>query len=554
MRDFMKLLTKEDIERNNISYTENGAAGYKSTGKALLDINFLVSSLRSTPIPEVLRKFMLAYHEDRDLALKWIFFARDIRQGMGEKRLWKLVMRYLATEYTEDIRHLITPEIIGEYGCWKDILEFFGTPLEKDALECIAQQLRMDSKNESVGKPISLLAKWLPSINTTSADSRKLARVICSYLNLSEREYRKMLARRREYIKVIEAKMTANEWSAIDYSAVPSVANMKYAKAFMKHDEDRRREFLESLKKGEAKINSKDLYPYEITYRMNKFYNEAYYTYSREYFIEDKDLGEKGIFLRRSFEDCPEYKAYWEHHNMDMLIGMWKELPNLVPEDTNILVVRDGSGSMTTRIDANSHVTAFDVANSLTLYFAEKLSGAWKNKFITFSSKPKLTCIPETVKDTSGNEVTATVFDKFKAMLFHRDMSNTDVEAVFDLVLDVAVKNNLKQEELPGSILMVSDMEFDRGTTCTGDFKPLFEHIKRKFEDKGYKMPKLIFWNVCSRTGTIPLRENELGVTLVSGFSIQIMNMVMSNKTDPYEVLVDILMTDRYKPITVNKG
>lgn len=550
MNDFMTLAKKEADEINNISYTENGAKGYRSTGKALLDLNFSVSSLRSVPNFEVVTRFMETYHEDRELALKWLFFARDIRQGMGEKRLWKLCMNFLARNFPDHIRHLITPEIMGEYGSWKDILVFFGTPLQEDALKCIQEQLRRDRINQMEGKPISLLAKWLPSINTTSADSRKIAAVISNHLHLKKRDYRKMLADMRRYIKVVEQKMSAGEWNRIEYEHVPSVANMKYAKSFMRHDEDRRREYLAALSKGEVKINSKDLFPYQITCKMHEFYANVFRGLAYSDGIRDRDLAKRGIYIKHDFELTSNYKVEWENYNMDMIEGMWKNLPNLIPEDASVLVVRDGSGSMGCNGLPGTNVSAFDVANSLTMYFAERLPKPWRNKFITFSARPEMITLPDTLKNYDGKEFTASTFDKFRCMLYNDDMTNTDIEAVFDLVLSTAVNNNLKQEELPNSILIISDMEFDDATTESPN-KTLFSYIEQKFTDKGYKLPRLVFWNVCSRTETIPVKENELGVTLVSGFSIQIMNMVMSNKTDPYEVLLETLNSERYKPITV---
>ena len=221
MADFMKLLNEKQNDVDNISTTENGAIVYRTTGKALLDLNFSTAS-RNTDGCMILHKWWLAFMENPELALKWLFFARDIRKGMGEKRIFKLIFKYMAENEPDKIRHLITPEIIGEYGCWKDILILFDTPLEKEALHCIYKQLSTDINDCDAGNPISLLAKWLPSINTSSEKSRQMAKKIQRDNLLTEEGYRKILSRLRKYLKVVERQMSDGNWSDIDYQGVPS--------------------------------------------------------------------------------------------------------------------------------------------------------------------------------------------------------------------------------------------------------------------------------------------------------------------------------------------
>jgi hypothetical protein len=232
--------------------------------------------------------------------------------------------------------------------------------------------------------------------------------------------------------------------------------------------------------------------------------------------------------------------------------ALWKALPDTVKGCGNTIVVADGSGSMGCTVDNNSRVTALEVANALAIYFAERSSGQFKNKYITFSERPQLV-------DFSNCK---TLHDKLNVALMHNEVANTNIEKVFDLILTSAISNNMRQEDLPQNILIISDMEFDSCATCGAtrqdrwgyaqrvrpDHK-LFDVIAQKYARAGYKMPRLVFWNVNSRTGTIPVKENELGVALVSGFSVNVAKMVMSGKTDPFECLLETLNSERYAPV-----
>ena len=298
--------------------------------------------------------------------------------------------------------------------------------------------------------------------------------------------------------------MSANEWDQIDYEGVPSRAAMNYRDAFVRHDGDRYDEYLTNVKEGKAKIHSGVLFPYDIVHA---------------------------------------YRNKWDAD--PTLEEQWKALPNKVPENGSTLVVVDGSGSMGSPV-GNTGVSCHDVARSLGIYFSEKLTGPYKDSFITFSENPKY------VHFHNGLTLAA----KLQIMRHHDECSNTNIEKTFDLILDTAVRNHLKQEELPANVLIVSDMEFDQATACCSYLyycskvdQTLFDTIRNRWESAGYKLPRLIFWNVCSRTGTIPVTTNELGVALVSGFSPNIADMVMSGELDPYKCLVDKLMSGRYKQV-----
>lgn len=483
---------------NNFSETENGAGGYATTGHHILDITFAVSSLRNASEQDIINQFNLAYDENRGLALKWLFFVRDIRGGLGERRLFRVIWNHLVQTSPEIATELV--EYIPRYGRWDDIFNDFDSEKIYDVSyldevrDILINQFCEDYRNATLGKEISLLAKWLPSVNASSKVTREKASIIRRMFGLSEKEYRQSISKLRKYLKVVECDMSANNWDKIDYSRVPSKANLIYNNAFWKHDEERRMEFIDALEKGETKVNSSTNFPHDIV------------------------------------------SKYAEHSTSDTILEeLWKALPNLVPPNNNVLVVADGSGSMYTKI-GDTNTTCLDVANGLAIYFAERSQGQFANQFITFSENPKLV-------DFSKCE---TLFDKLKLARRHNEVANTNIVKTFDLVLKTAIKNKLTQDELPTQLLIISDMEFDEGASIKGY---LFDEIKNKFQRAGYKLPRLAFWNVGSRTNTIPIVENEYGFSLVSGFSPTVLKMVFSQELDPYKALVEILMQDRYAPI-----
>ncbi len=498
---FMDAMKNEMLENFNESVTENGAVGYRTTGKALLDINFAVASLRSANEGEIVRRFQAAFLENKVLAMKWLFFARDVRGGLGERRLFRTAMKYIAKYEPEMARKVVG--LIPEYGRYDDLwLLLDDNELRPYVVEFVSQQLTEDVANSRNRKPISLLGKWMPSANASSATTKRYAKILRNALEMKESEYRRTLSALRRYTDVVEVKMSAKMWSEIDYEAVPSRANLIYNGAFLRNDEERRRAFLASLEKGEARINASTLFPYDIVHQ----------------------------YCSGGYGRTPKsYDATIE--------ALWKNLPDLVQGCGNTIVVADGSGSMMSRV-GSSGVTALEVANSLAIYFAERSSGEFKNKYITFSSRPQL------VDFSRGQSLR----DKISIALGHSEISNTNIEAVFDLILNTAIRNNMRQEDIPANILIISDMEFDCATTGRIGAN-LFKTIEAKYRGYGYKLPRLVFWNVNSRTNTIPVRENDMGVALVSGFSVNICKMVMSGKTDPFECLLETLNTPRYQPV-----
>ena len=518
MPEFVSALKKTaDSLQPNVSVTENGAVGYKTTGTKLLDLNFMLSSMRNMDEGEIWKAFLLAYNEDPSLAVSWLFFARDVRGGAGERRTFRIIFNRLCRENNSVALRLLP--LLPYYGRWDDLVEVFcgNVPcnVRDKSLQIIKRQLYADLDCERDGVRSSIMAKWIPSTVTSSPQTRRKAEQLRAALEMTPRQYRKTFARLRKHIDVTEQKMSAGEWDKIRYESVPSRAAMVYRDAFERHDGTRYGQYLDNVRSGDAKINAGVLYPYDIVHA---------------------------------------YNNSWHSRVMnDTLEAQWSALPNTVPDNGSTLVVVDGSGSMCARI-GGTNVTCHDVANSLGIYFAERLHGPYYNKFITFSSRPQF------VGFADGLSLKA----RLDIMDNYDDCSNTDLEKVFDLILDTAVLNGLKQSDIPANVLIVSDMEFD-AATYRGSYgyygglgsdnlsghvnQTLFDSIRCRWKEAGYKLPRLVFWNVCSRTGTIPVKENDFGVALVSGFSPNIADMVMSGELDPFRCLVNKLMSDRYKPV-----
>lgn len=483
----------EQILNAEKTLTTNGAVAYKTSGAKLLDFNFAVSGLRKEAENKVADMFAKVFYEDPLTAVKYLFYLGDVREGQGERRTFRIGLKYLADAHP-DIAKRIIP-LVPEYTRWDNVLELLETEVADDTVEVIKKQLESDMANMKAEAPISLCGKWMPSESVSSKTTKTRAKLLMKKLGLSPRRYRKLLSALRKYLNVVEVKMCSNRWGEIDYEAVPSRANLIYNNAFLRNDEERRREYLAGLSTGETKINAAVLQPHEITYK-----------------------------YRGSRYD-------------ETLESLWKALPNLSLENT--LVVRDGSGSMTWARCGDSGATPLDVATALAIYMAEHNSGEWKDKFVTFSSNPKIVNLSNC----------KTLKDKIDLSYRENDCSNTNIYKTMMLILNTAVKAKMSQEEMPGMIVICSDMQFDGRSHNLN--QTLFEEISDEFLEHGYKMPKICFWNLAGRVNnTIPMQQNEMGLILCSSFSVQILKMFMSNKIDPLDVLMEQLNSERYVPVT----
>ncbi|MBQ9142604.1 MAG: DUF2828 family protein [Lachnospiraceae bacterium] len=506
VKNFLNLMQGILQEERNVSVTENGALGYRTTGKELLDMNFAVASMRNMDEEQIVNKFVKVFYENKRLAVKWLFYASDVREGLGERRLFRILLQYLAENHAEIAEAVL--HLVPEYNRWDNLWCLLDTALADDVTALVEKQLQEDMRNCLENKSVSLLAKWMPSVNASSAQTKRYARILMQKLDMNNAEYRKVLARLREYMKVIEVSMSKGEWEEIVYEHVPSKANLLYKEAFLRHDKERRETYLKSLQSGETTIHSQVLFPQDI---VHKYY--------------------EGVGYRTQLKGTDV-----------TLEELWKALPDYVQGDGKTLCVVDGSGSMT-RVVGNTGVSCLQVAHALGIYFAERCDKELRDKFITFSMHPQFV-------DLSKGK---TLREKLEIASAYTEVANTNIEAVFTLLLQTAVKAHLKQADMPENILILSDMEFDGCARFGGDnVRPdekLFATIAKRYAQYGYKLPRLVFWNIAGRTGTIPVKENPLGVALVSGFSPAAMKLVLSNRTDPFECLLEELNSERYDAV-----
>ena len=516
MNTFMNALTN-----NEKSYTANDGTAYHTSGSPLVDLNFSVPALRQVAVNfygkskydryfygahrtmdavEALRLFITSYEEDPLYTMKWLMYARHIKLGLGERDVFRMMLTKIGDLHPEMALQFIIGTELWNYGRWDDVLRIFfdtASGILHDGLgELIANQFRRDVMACGLGDSISLLAKWMPSNNTPSKQKRSEAVILQSLVHLSAREYRKTLSRLREHLAVVDRKASLNQWNDINYNHVPSKANLKYRNAFLKHDEERRQAYLTSLQKGDdsVKINANSMFLYDIV--------QAY--------IDNNSCWRK---ILRPYDETLE--RLWHAQE--------------APKDyDDILVIRDGSGSMGQQLSGNSSITALSVADSIALYCAQhNKNESFKNRFITFSNRPQMVDI----------SMCETLRDKLRRLHRFDDYSNTDIEATFDLILDTAVKHHLRQAELPSACLIISDMQFDQAT-AHDDNTTVIESCRQKFEALGYTMPRLIFWNVSVYAhNTIPVQMHPSGVVLVSGFSKSIVDMVVSRELNPETAL-----------------
>jgi len=491
----------------NFAHTENGALAHRTTKSDVLDFFATGGAMRQRDEQSIIRAFTKAFSEDALLALKALFYFRDIRGGQGERRLFRVIVRYMGMNqpYADVLKKNL--HLFEEYGRWDDIYALFDTRLEQDVLTLI---------KENWDKP-SLMAKWLHSINFPSLKKGKdgvkhkrnltpekrqkiaYAKRTAKYLGLSEEQYRKALAKKRSAINLLETLMSQNRWEEIQFDKLPSKAGLQYREAFKRHTPERYQAFLDSLKKGEKKINASTLYPYELV-----------------------------------------LKAF--QRNDVTVDEMWKALPDYMGDNAvNGMVVADVSGSMTAT-SYHSSIRPLDVSISLAMYMAERnKSAVYKDHFMTFSNRPQLVKI-------QGKTLHEKVTNMYRA---HWEM-NTNVKAVFDMILNTAKKHNIPQNEMIGVIFIVSDMEFDSADRGASKSKTLFQTIRSEYHAAGYEMPKLVFWNVNARNDQFPVTMTDNGVQLVSGASPSIFrNLLAGTNLSAYDLMLEVLNADRYAQVTV---
>ena len=485
----------------NMTLTENGAATYESTGSDCLDLFATVGALRSASDEEIVNRFVRAYTEDADIAMKLLFYARDVRGGLGERRVFKTVMNWLAENHPESVSKNM--KYVAEFGRYDDLLALMGTSLEKEMTEYLKAQFEADITALEKGEAVSLMAKWLPSVNASNAETVKNAKKLARAFGLKDAEYRKLVTALRAKIKIIENNLREKDYT-FDYAKQPSRAMFKYRKAFVRNDGERYAEFLSKVTAGEATLHADNVMPYEL---VEPFLTAGWYS-NRTYM--------KNI--------TPEER--------DTLNATWASMPDF-GSDENALAVIDTSGSMYT----GTHPLPAAVALSLGIYFAEHNKGAFKDCFIEFSKRPQLIAM-------KGK----TFADKLRYVASFNEVADTNLEAVFDIILLAAVTNHVPEKDLPAKLIIISDMEFNlivKNASVTN-----LEAAKRKYAAYGYKLPEVIFWNVASRNRQQPVTQNEQGVALISGVTPRIFSMVAGGELSPYKFMMEILNAERYGKIS----
>lgn len=480
--------------------TLNGAPALSSTGSKVLDLFSRGGSMRSASDSDKISLFLDAYKEEPSLALACIFYLRDILQGQGERDFFRTCLNSLVNKNKKIALGMLP--LIPIYGRWDDVLYIYrGTKYYNDALIFYSNQLLDDldvlNADDSNKVSISLAAKWAPS-EKAGKKSRILWRDLVSKFD-SPREYRKVLSKLRKHLNIVESLMCSKQWDKVDYSKVPSRASLIYRKAFSRHDKERYGEYIQSLLANpkEVKVNqikAATLYPYDIVSK-----------------------------VMRGSEDNATLQALW-NALPDYLNGM----------HTNAIAVVDVSGSMLVPVSSKTSVQCIDVAVSLGYYLADKATGIWKDSFITFSESPQFVTV-------SGNNLAARLNSIYKSKWGY----NTDILKVFDKILSLAKSNKLSDCDLPETVFIISDMQFDEAALVSDR---ALQSIANKYETAGYTRPHIVFWNLNDH-GNSPAQYGEYGVSLFSGFSANTFRAILGDDTTPEDTMRQVLEADRYNPI-----
>lgn len=500
-------------QENNWKRTENGAVAKKSTGSKLYDMFALGGSYRSRSEEDCILLFKNAYMENPKYALKCLWYIRDVLEGAGERRFFRVCLKWLANYDKAAVINNIDSIASEGFGRWDDLFVLFDTPCETAMFNTINLQLMNDIQayNNAPNAAVSLLAKWMPSINASNSTTKQYARRFAAHLRLNQRDYRKMLSALRERIHVVERLMSQDRWDEIKFDKLPSRAGLIYKNAFARHEvtAEKYKEFARS----DAKVNAKTLFPYDCV---------------------------------REAIKVMHYRNYWgdTYPSLDdterlMVNKYWDNIPNVFPnnEDFNAMVVCDTSSSMLS--GASNTASPMEVAVSLAMYAAEKAKGPFKNHYISFSRKARLV------------EIEGVDFcDKVIRIIQSNVCENTNLESVFDLVLTTALKNKIPVEAMPKSLIVVSDMEVDRSAGISNHKEVFMESMRRKWVQKcgnRYEFPNIVFYNVSARNDTF-LDDPKTGITFCSGCSPVLYEQI-ARGVNGEQLMMDKLNSARYKEI-----
>ena len=446
-----------------ISYTENGAITNENSGNALTDIFFLIGSKTKTP-EEMYRLFEVLYGQNKELALRTLFWGRDIRGGAGRRDNFQNILLNLEKN-RPDLLVKILP-LIPEYGRWKDLWIFKTAEIQNEVFKVYEAGLLNPAT-------AGLAAKYAFRKGAIAAKFR-------NYMKLSPKNYRKMIV---GLTNVVETQMCAKEWGDINYEHVPSVASARYAKAFGRNDQQRYVAYLNSVERGEAKINASSIYPHDVLRTLSKTSQVQ-----------------------------------------------WDSLPNYM-DGRRVLPMVDVSGSMCELVDGAT--TAMDIAIALGLYASEKNCGDFKDLVMTFTDVPRLMKL-------SGDLISR------NTQIRQSVGYNTNIQAAFDRILEHGKKYNVPNSEMPEILLVLSDMEFDENAGFGWNMTS-HDLTVEKFKQAGYSIPNIVYWNIVGRVGNVPVTSGTPNTALVSGYSPAIMQSILTCKTvTPIDIALAAVMKDRY--------
>ena len=492
---------------NEMKLTENGAVARNTTRSAVYDMFALGGAYRHRSIEDVMLLFKKAYEEDADLALKTLFYLRDIRGGQGERRFFRAAFHYLC-KVDADVAHELLP-YVADFGRYDDLwYATEGTSVFQYAIdEIVEPQLKLDTQC----KTPSLLGKWMPSENASSEITISMANKIRTMLGMSHKEYRKMLTALRKKINVLETLMSANRWDEIEFDKIPSKAGLIYKNAFARRDIIAKK-YEEFAKSAETKVNADTLYPYEIVAKACP-YGKAHYDWSQGSYVFDSIDETDRAMINKYWENLPDY---------------------LDGAEASMMAVIDTSGSMTGR----SASAPINTAIGLGIYCAERMSGPFAGHFISFSQNPQLI-------DLEGIDFV----DKAQRVMLRSEVANTDLVATFDLLKRMALSDPECAATMPKTLVVISDMEIDMMSDWSHDMAETeMERVRKDWTAEGLELPHLVYWNVNARRDTF-LEDAGNNVTFVSGCSPIIFKSVITGKTG-YELFMEMVgNNERYANI-----
>ena len=497
MNEFLNALKSD----TNYGYTENGGIKHNSTLNKVLDMFAMGGAMRSRSEDDIITMFKDAYEQDATLALRCLFYLRDVRGGQGERRFFRTVLKWLANTHERETEHIIP--LVSEYGRWDDLFELFDTHCEGAMMGYVAWALNMNQDH--------LLYKWMPSINASSRNTQARGRKFANEFGMTEREYRKLLSEGRKACNLVETLMSQQNWDAIAFDKLPSRAGLLYKNAFMRREETKAR-YAEFMSAKETKVNAAVLNPVDIAHQIFNY---------------------NGGWREPSTTERQAWQKYWDNLK-DYYDGR---------EEPGIAIV-DVSGSMTGQ--------PMEAAVSMGAYIAERGTGPFKNHFITFTDYPELV-------EFSGRDL----YDKFMRARKAEWGGTTNIEAVFDMLLNTALQHHTSPEDMPKTLYIFSDMEFNGCITSgtpnrnrwafdnlrvlnRGQIDTVIEAQARKWRSYGYKIPRVIFWNLDARQNNIPAIGE--GFSYVSGFSMNMVECILSGK-DGVDLMLEKLNSQRYEAI-----